>query len=136
VRDIIPSIKVTNVIRRLTPESNMPKKYEKVEDGDGDVIDLDWRKDEAMVKESKWGGIVDFVDGHVDGYKLESVLRMGFFRVKAPVFADSFVRTQCLFVLLLVGLFAAFFIATHSTGVMYVDSNLVSKKYSYKVLND
>lgn len=98
--------------------------YEKIDSGE---IDLDWRKDEALKKESKWGGIVDFVDGHVDGYKLESVLRMGFFRIKAPVFADPFVKVQTLFVLLMVFVIATFFTITHKTNVMHVDATLVGQ---------
>jgi len=95
--------------------------------GPAKEIDLDWRKDEAMKKETKWGGIVEFVDGHVDGYNLESVLRMGFFRIKAPVFADPFVKTQTCFILLLVFLVAITFILTHKLGVMHVDANLVGQ---------
>jgi prepilin-type processing-associated H-X9-DG protein len=58
----------------------MPE-YEQVESDEKSVggtvsVDLDWRKDDAMKKETKWGGIVTFVDGHVDEYKLDSVLRM------------------------------------------------------------
>ena len=98
--------------------------YQKISSQD---VDLDWRKDEAMKKETKWSGIVEFVDGHVDGYNLESVLRMGFFRVKAPVFSDSFVKTQTVFILLMVGMIATFFVITHNAGVMHVDANLVGQ---------
>lgn len=62
------------------PGVRMPE-YELLPSDDKSVggtvsVDLDWRKDDAMVKETKWGGVVTFVDGHVDEYKLGSVLRM------------------------------------------------------------
>ncbi len=44
--------------------------------------DPDWQKDETLHIEKKWGDIVTFVDGHVDGYDLDRVLRMGFFRIR------------------------------------------------------
>jgi prepilin-type processing-associated H-X9-DG protein len=60
-------------------ESKMPK-YEKLATDEksigGATVDVDWRKDDAIAKETKWGGIVTFVDGHVDGYNLGSILRM------------------------------------------------------------
>ena len=81
----------------------MPSKgkegYNKLAQRGEDAPNRDWRSDETLELESKWGGIVDFADGKIDGYKLESVLRYGFFRVKAPVFADPFVKMQTLAVL-------------------------------------
>ena len=51
----------------------------------------DWTSDDTLELKEKWGGIVNFADGKIDGYKLDAVLRMGFFRVKSPVFCDPFV---------------------------------------------
>jgi hypothetical protein len=93
--------------------------------GKATEINDDWQKDEKMWKTTKWGGIVTFVDGHVDGYSLERVLRLGFFRIKAPVFSDSFVKMQTLFVVLMVFLTASSMIALHKSGIMLIGGALV-----------
>lgn len=107
----------------------MPSKgkegYKKLAQRGEDAKNFDWRSDEILELETKWGGIVDFADGKIDGYKLESVLRYGFFRVKAPVFADPFVKMQTLAVLVVIGCVALVFSLCHLSGVMHVDGTLV-----------
>jgi hypothetical protein len=52
---------------------------------------------------------------------------MGFFRMKVPVFADPFVTTQMLFVLLLVLITAVTLTITHKATIMMVDENVVAQ---------
>lgn len=75
----------------------------------------------------KWDGMVSFVDGHIDGYQLDRLLRGGFFKVRAPVFSHPFVRIQALVVFLLTVFVAGTLITTHNTGFMLIDSNLVGQ---------
>ena len=44
-----------------------------------DDLDLDWRKDEGMVTEKRWGGAVTFVDGIVDGYSAHGLSKLELF---------------------------------------------------------
>lgn len=90
-------------------------------------IDLDWHKDEAMHRTSKWNGIVDFVDGHVEGYKLDRVLRGGFFRIKPPVFANPFVKWQAVFVIIMQFCWAGTLITLHNTETMLISPELVGQ---------
>jgi len=90
---------------------------------------LDWRKDK-IIFESKWGGVVDFADGHVNGYSIEGVLRGGFFKIKAPVFNEPFVLLQVIFVLIMTVVVAATFIILDHTKTVEMDSNLVGQSAS------
>jgi hypothetical protein len=67
------------------------------------------------------------VDGHIDGYKIEKVLRGGFFRVKAPVFSHPFVTLQALYVIVVVFCVATVFTVFHKTNIMPVDGNIVAQ---------
>lgn len=54
----------------------------------------------------------------------------GFFRIKAPVFSDSFVLLQTLFILIMVAVVAATFTILHKVNVLVVDANLVGQSAS------
>ena len=116
----------------------MPSKgkegYKKLAQRGEDAKNFDWRSDEILELETKWGGIVDFADGKIDGYKLESVLRYGFFRVKAPVFADPFVKMQTLAVLVVIGCVALVFSLCHLSGVMHTGEGVHENKLAVKSL--
>ena len=58
---------------------------------------------------------------------MDSLLRMGFFRTKVPVFADRFVTVQMVCVVALVCATGVALTITHSTGIMMVDDNLVAQ---------
>mmetsp|Transcript_66248 Transcript_66248/g.149552 ORF Transcript_66248/g.149552 Transcript_66248/m.149552 type:complete len:390 (-) Transcript_66248:264-1433(-) len=102
----------------------MPQ-YEKVPSAPEDIAD--WRADNNLQRETKFGGAVNFVNGRIDGYRLDSLLRMGFFRVHAPAFSDKFVMKQTWAVVIMVVAWAFIFMLLHLSHVMHVDSNLVGQ---------
>lgn len=52
---------------------------------------------------------------------------MGFFRIKAPVFNDAFVRQQTLVVLALVAITATVMVSLHNSQIMVLDSTIVGQ---------
>ena len=66
-------------------------------------------------------------DGRIDGYDLAGVLRGGFFKIKAPVFAHPFVAIQTIFVLVMAGSFAFGFFASHKSGFMHLEPALMGQ---------
>jgi len=100
--------------------------------GDGFVAeapaDRHWQADVPI--QTKWRGIVTFVEGpdgqNVDGYKLDEILRFGFFHVHAPVFEHLFVKSQILALCIFVGVLALFLVIMDGYELMTIDPALVS----------
>lgn len=93
-------------------------------------VDLDWRKDAGLVQESRWGGTVDFVDGFVEGFQLDAMLRGGFFKVQAPVFSDPFVKQQTMFVVGMTLVVAATFVVLDRSAVLPLDAAIAAQAAS------
>jgi len=70
---------------------------------------------------------VTLADGRIDGYDLAGVLRGGFFKIKAPVFAHPFVAIQTIFVLVMAGSFAFGFYSSHKSGFMHLEPALMGQ---------
>jgi len=102
--------------------------YEKVNTRSDDEAPAatDWRSDN-LERVTKWGGAVDFVNGKIDGYALDSILRTGFFKVRAPVFSDRFVLVQTYAVVGMAVVWALFFLLLHLANLMHTDSSLVAQ---------
>lgn len=87
---------------------------------------IDWKSDNLR-REVRWGGLVEFVDGHIDSYNMESVLRLGYFRVKVPVFRHPFVVRQTILVFGMTWMWCFFFMLMHKSNVMLIDKVLVGQ---------
>lgn len=85
-----------------------------------------WKSDN-FVTEKKFDGIVNFQDGKIEGYEIDRLLRGGFYKVRAPVFADRYVKTQTMSLILTTLLIAAYFTVTHKNGWVIVDASLVGQ---------
>jgi len=74
--------------------SSQSKGYTKVASEPTASGNIDWCSDDSLLLSDRWGGTVSFANGKVEGYKLEAILRSGFFRVRAPAFSDPYVTMQ------------------------------------------
>ena len=55
------------------------------------------------------------------------MLRGGFFRIKAPVFSNSFVATQTIVVIIITACVTALFVSMHKAEFMHVDPSIAAK---------
>lgn len=87
----------------------------------------DWHSDVGIETEQKWADIVTMVDGKCDGYKLDEVLRGGFFKMKAPLFSEPYVLNLTKFIVLITVVVALVFIIGDMTNLLTIDSSLVAQ---------
>jgi len=86
-----------------------------------------WQSDTGMVTEMKWNDIVTIVDGKCAGYKLEEVLRGGFFKMKAPVLLEPYVLKQSKFIFMVTAFIASTFVLGDAFNLLIIDSSLVNQ---------
>jgi len=86
--------------------------------------DLSWEKDDLLTYNTTHHGIVKTSNGKIYDYRLDRVLRLGFFRIVSPVLKDGFVVMQALAVMgIAVGICSGL-VVLDEANVIEVDATL------------
>jgi hypothetical protein len=88
--------------------------------------DLAWDKDDLIEMGTSHSGLVKIANHKVYDYDMDSMLRLGFFRIISPVLQDGFVILQAMCVVILSACICVTLVLLDEHGFIEVDATLIN----------
>jgi len=88
--------------------------------------DLSWDKDDLIEMKETHSGLVKTANDKIYDYNMDSMLRLGFFRILSPVLQDGFVIVQAVCVVIMSAVICAILVTLAEHKIIEIDPALVA----------